>query len=102
MLKIYEFTSEGPKRTFRKMVEYSETSTKNIYNLAFGDYNEKTKNIDYLSITNNVDSIKVLATVASTFYAFTEKYRKVFIFTTGSTAFRIRLYRMGLQIILLK
>lgn len=34
-LKIYEFTSEGPKGTIHKMVEYSETGTENIYNLAF-------------------------------------------------------------------
>ena len=39
-LKIYEFKSEGPKGVIHKMVEYSETGTKNIYNLAFGDFNE--------------------------------------------------------------
>lgn len=38
-LKIYEFISEGPKGTIHKMVEYSETGTENIYNLAFGDFN---------------------------------------------------------------
>lgn len=96
LLKIYEFTSEGPKGTIHKMVEYSETGTENIYNLAFGDYNEETKKIDDFSITNNGDSIKVLATVASTVYAFTEKYPKAFIFATGSNAVRTRLYRMGI------
>jgi hypothetical protein len=73
-LKIYEFISEGSKRTIHKMVEYSETGTENIYNLAFGDFNETTNAIDDSSITNNGDSIKVLATVASTVYAFTEKH----------------------------
>lgn len=96
LLKIYEFTSEGPKGIIHKMVEYSETGTENIYNLAFGDYNEETKKIDDFSITNNGDSIKVLATVASTVYAFTEKYPKAFIFATGSNAVRTRLYRMGI------
>lgn len=96
LLKIYEFKSEGPKGIIHKMVEYSETGTENIYNLAFGDYNEETKKIDDFSITNNGDSIKVLATVASTVYAFTEKYPKAFIFATGSNAVRTRLYRMGI------
>ena len=78
------------------MIEYSETGTENIYNLAFGDFNEETKKIDDFSITNNGDSIKVLATVASTVYAFTEKYPKAWIFATGSTIVRTRLYRMGI------
>ena len=47
-------------------------------------------------ITNNGYSIKVLATVASTVYAFTEKYPRAFIFATGSNAVRTRLYRMGI------
>ncbi len=95
-LKIYEFISEGPKGQVKKIVEYSETSTENVYNLAFGDFNESTKRIDDLSVTNNGDSLKVLATVASTVYAFTEKYPKAWIFATGSTTVRTRLYRMGI------
>lgn len=95
-LKIYEFVSAGPKGTIHKMIEYSETGTENIYNLAFGDFNEETKKIDDFSITNNGDSIKILATVASTVYAFTEKYPKAWIFATGSTIVRTRLYRMGI------
>ena len=77
-------------------IEYSETGTENIYNLAFGDFNEETKKIDDFSITNNDDSIKVLATVVSTVYAFTEKYPKAWIFATGSTIVRAWLYRMGI------
>jgi len=95
-LKIYEFISKGPNGNIHKMVEYSETGTENIYNLAFGDFNKTTNSIDDISITNNGDSIKVLSTVASTVYAFTEKYPKAWIFATGSTAVRTRLYRMGI------
>jgi len=67
-----------------------------VYNLAFGDYDEKAKGIDDLSVTNNGDSLKVLATVASTVYAFAEKHPKAWIIATGSTAARTRLYRMGI------
>ena len=95
-LKIYEFISEGPKGQIKKMVQYTETGTENVYNLAFGDYDDETNSINDLSITNNGDSLKVLATVASTVYAFTDKYTNAWIFATGSTAVRTRLYRMGI------
>ncbi len=95
-LLIYEFISEGPKGAIRKLVEYTETSITNIYNLGFGDY-ETTNGINDLSITNNGDSLKVLATVASTVYAFIEKYPKASIVATGSTSVRTRLYRMGIS-----
>lgn len=95
-LKHFEFISEGTKGLIHKIVEYSETGQENVYNLAFGDYDKTTKTINDLSITNNGDSLKVLATVASTVYAFTEKYPKSWIFATGSTKVRTRLYRMGI------
>ena len=78
------------------MVEYTETGQENVFNLAFGDYDKVTKSIDDLSITNNGDSLKVLATVASTVYAFTERHPESWIFATGSTSVRTRLYRMGI------
>ena len=78
------------------MVIYSYTGENNIYNLGFGDYNADTKTIDDNSITNNGDSLKVLATIASTVYAFTEKYKNALIFATGSNTVRTRLYRMGI------
>jgi hypothetical protein len=96
-LKVFEFISEGPKGRIRKMVQYTFTGTENVYNLAFGDYNEETRTIDDITITNNGDSIKVLATVASTVYAFIEKYPEAWIFATGSTSVRTRLYRMGIS-----
>jgi len=78
------------------LVQYTDTGSENVYNLAFGDYDEKTISINDLSITNNGDSLKVLATVASTVYAFTDKYPNAWIFATGSTLVRTRLYRMGI------
>lgn len=93
---IYEFVSEGTKGRIRKMVEYTETSTEGVYNLGFGDYDESTNSINDLTVTNNGDSLKVLATVASTVYAFTEKHPNAYVLATGSTNVRTRLYRMGI------
>jgi hypothetical protein len=96
LLLYFEFISEGPNGSIKKIVAYTETSSENVYNLGFGDYDEETKSINDLSVTNNGDSLKVLATVASTVYAFTEKYPEAWILATGSTAVRTRLYRMGI------
>ncbi|MFA6402881.1 MAG: hypothetical protein WCX31_14870 [Salinivirgaceae bacterium] len=95
-LMLYEFTSIGPKGNVKKIVEYSVTSIENVYNLAFGDYDEKIDGINDKSVTNNGDSPKVLATVASTVYSFTGRYPQAWIHATGSTAVRTRLYRMGI------
>lgn len=95
-LLLYEFVSEGPKGKVMKMVEYSKTSVEGVYNLAFGDLDQATGQIDDKTITNNGDSLIVLATVASTIYSFTSKYPDIWVFATGSTSVRTRLYRMGL------
>ncbi len=94
--EYFEFYSEGPKGVIKKIVEFQPTIQENVYNLAFGDYNEEAKAIDDKTVTNNGDSLKVLATVASTVYAFVEKHPKCWIVATGSTEARTRLYRMGL------
>jgi hypothetical protein len=94
--KVYAFNSEGIKGVVKKMVIFSYIGESNIYNLGFGDYNADTKTIDDEIITNNGDSLKVLSTVASTVYAFTEKYPDALVFATGSNNVRTRLYRMGI------
>jgi hypothetical protein len=82
---------------FREVNEYSETATKSVFNLAFGDKNHHSGQIDDLVISNNGDSEIVLATVVSAVYSFTEKYPDSWIYATGSTKSRNRLYRMGIS-----
>jgi hypothetical protein len=96
-LNIYEFISEGKNGLIRKMLEFQKTEAEGVFNLAFGDYDEKTKTIDDLIVTNNGDSQKVLATVASIVFVFMEKHPNAMIYTTGSTDSRTRLYRMGIS-----
>ena len=52
--------------------------------------------INDLAVTNNGDSRKVLATVASTLYAFMEKHLRAWVAATGNTSVRTRLYRMSI------
>jgi hypothetical protein len=94
--EFFEFYSEGAKGVIKKVIEFQPTSENNVYNLAFGDYDDKAKGIDDKAVTNNGDSLKVPATVASTVYAFAEKHPNAWIVATGSTEARTRLYRMGI------
>lgn len=50
---LFEFTSNGSKGEIRKLIQFSQTSIPNLYNLAFGD---KTKDgmADDKSISDNV------------------------------------------------
>jgi hypothetical protein len=69
---------------------------KGFYNLSFGDKDPITGFVSDLTVTDNGDSQKVLATVAATLYAFTMEKPDATIIATGSTAARTRLYRMGI------
>lgn len=69
---------------------------KGLFNLAFGDKDEHTGEINDTVISNNNDSEKVLATVVATLYAFTDKHPDAYVLATGRTKSRTRLYRMGI------
>jgi len=95
-LMVFEFTSNGPKGQIPKLVKFSETNLKDVYNLAFGDKDLTTGDLNDLAISNNGDSEKVLATVVSTVYAFYDRYPNSYVYATGSTKARTRLYRIGI------
>ncbi len=92
----FEFVSEGTKGAIRKLIEFQETTNPDVYNLAFGDFDPQTQEIDDLVVSDNGDTEKVLATVISAVYTFFNKYPDVFVYATGSTKARTRLYRMGI------
>ena len=94
---VFEFVSEGIHGNIHKLVVYSQTHLHNFYNLGFGDKDDVTGQIDDEVVTNNGDSEKVLATVASTLYIFMDKFPDAMVFATGSTKARTRLYRMGIS-----
>lgn len=94
---VFEFVSEGTSGSIPKLIIYSETHLHNFYNLGFGDKDQATGQIDDEVVTNNGDSEKVLATVASTLYTFTDKFPDAMVFATGSTKARTRLYRIGIS-----
>lgn len=93
---VFDFVSDGPKGHIPKLIKFSETNLKNLFTLAFGDKDVKTGDINDLSISNNGDGEKVLATVAASVYVFTEQFPSSMVYATGSTKSRTRLYRMGI------
>lgn len=95
-LLSYEFISEGPKGLIPKRIQFTLVNRQGIYNLAFGDKDPTTGEIDDKAISDNGDSEKVLATVVSAVFAFLDQYPDAWIFATGSTASRTRLYQIGI------
>ena len=94
---IFEFVSEGPNGAIKKLIQFQETNEPNLFNLAFGDKNTETGELDDLVVSNNGDSEKVLSTVVAALYVFFDKYPEAFVYATGSTKPRTRLYRMGIS-----
>ena len=96
-LTTFEFLSEGRKGKILKVIQFQQMNLPNLYNLAFGDKNPDTGEVDDKIITDNGDSEKVLATVVAAVYAFAYKYPNAWVYATGSTGARTRLYQMGIN-----
>jgi hypothetical protein len=98
--QTYEFVSEGPKGKITKVVAYTEFGTVNgeiAYNLGFGDVDQETGKISDMAVTDNKDSMQVLATVAQTIIEFSARFGKHWIRVKGSTPARTRLYQIGVS-----
>lgn len=95
----FEFLSAGPQGEIKKVVRFSQIQAEPspVYNLGFGDWNEKQNKIDDFVISNNKDAERVLATVASTVINFTDHYPDAIVYAEGTTASRTRRYQMGIN-----
>jgi hypothetical protein len=93
--KIYRFNSVGRKGIIPKVVRFTEIQ-ENIYNLGFGDFDEKFKNIDDKKVSNNGDMVKVLATVVAITELFLAENPEIWIYIEGSTSTRTRLYQIAI------
>ena len=107
---IFTFESIGEKM-IQKVVEYSKLNPihiglpidTNVYNLAFGDWNDSIGDYEDTVESKNGDMEKVLATVANTALKFWEKHPESNIFFQGSSISgehprRTRLYRMKMNL----
>jgi hypothetical protein len=94
---VFEFISTGPKGEIKKIIQFSPTRRKEIFNLAFGNLRDDGT-IDDTATNDNKDRDKILATVAAAVFDFTERYPSSYIFFTGSSKERTRLYRMAISL----
>jgi hypothetical protein len=102
---VFSFKSIGNKIIEKKVLftpiedseNYGLPPMINLYNLAFGDWDEISEDIDDSVRSNNGDADKVLATVANTVIEFWVEYPNVPLFMTGSTPGRTRLYQNGIS-----
>jgi hypothetical protein len=96
-LNAYSFNSEGPNGTIPKLIVFSPViEFDNSFNLGFGDYKADTGDIDDMSISNNDDRDKILATIVDAILIFTKSNPSAVIFATGSTPARTRLYQISI------
>ncbi|WP_314270847.1 DUF6934 family protein [Capnocytophaga sputigena] len=94
-LHSFSFISEGKNGKIEKVIRY-EKITDDVFNLGFGDKDPITGKINDKVVTNNGDTEKVLATVVSTVFTFTERNPNAYIYAIGSNHVRNRLYRRGI------
>lgn len=96
-LMRFEFDSIGPKGKIKKRIQFKRFSTaRHVYNIGFGDIIDGS-DIDDLAVSANNDSKKILATVASAVTEFLQKHPDNYIYASGSTAARSRLYKIGIS-----
>jgi hypothetical protein len=99
-VNTFNFVSEGKNGNITKLIIFTEAEVKDFFYLGFGDFDEKTGEIDDEAISNNGDRDKILATVANAVIEFTDNYPNAVIYATGSTDSRTRLYQIGITILL--
>lgn len=92
---FFEFVSIGRKGIFPKRISFIPTEYVDVYILAFGDI-INDNDIDDLSISDNGDRNKILATVAVVVTFYTGQYPERMIYFKGSSKERTRLYRIAI------
>jgi hypothetical protein len=94
---VFKFISDGPKGKITKIVLYQPMNEIDLYNLALGDLDHNTGEIDFDSKTNNRDRNVILATVSETVYGFLFNRPYCSIHFRGSDTIRTRLYQMAIS-----
>jgi len=93
---VYEFFSEGSKGGIKKIVRFALRFSYGtpFYNLALGDLLQVTGGINDSIVSNNGDTLKILATVAAIVIDFTNYFPDALVYFEGSTRGRNRMFQM--------
>lgn len=97
-LKSYSFWSTGPNGFIRKVIRFQLINhEEQLYNLAFGDSGPDSDFINDRSVSNNGDTLIILATVATAALNFMTDHPGASVIATGSTVVRTRLYQINIS-----
>lgn len=96
----FAFDSEGPQGKIKKRIVFTPVNGigRTYFNLAFGDVNESTGELDDFAVSNNQYREKVLATVAACVLIFIGQFPNVDAYATGRTPARTKLYQMSISV----
>jgi hypothetical protein len=93
----YFFESIGPKGVIQKAVVFTLLYEPNVYNLALGDVNPVTGEIDDQTVSDNSDMPVVLSTIFTITKQYLRNNPHHFVHFRGNTSARNRLYRMAMN-----
>ena len=96
-LSIFEFISSGRRGHIRKRILFQPTDFQGVYNLAFGDLNPEGE-IDDQIVSDNGDRNRILATIVRSIDLYTTRYPRRWVYFTGNTNGKARLYRMAVTL----
>lgn len=87
----FEFVSDGAKGRIKKVISFHPTFINGFYNLTLS--NETTVNEPF-EFSDDADAGRIVATLLSAIYAFTDYRKNALVYAIPNTASRARLYRM--------
>ncbi|ODT95652.1 MAG: hypothetical protein ABS85_00835, partial [Sphingobacteriales bacterium SCN 48-20] len=90
----YNFKSVGKNGEIEKVARFDKLG-RNIYNIAFGDWNNNK--LHDRAVSNNGDKDKILATVGRIISDFTETLPEALVFARGVDQVRTRLYQQEIN-----
>lgn len=90
----YNFYSVGKNGPIEKVARFDRLG-RNIYNIAFGDWNNNK--LQDRAVSNNGDKDEILATVGQIITHFTERLPEALVFAKGVDQARTRLYQQGIN-----
>lgn len=94
---VYEFVSVGPQGNVTKLAAFTPTKNAVTFNFAFGDLLPDCGEPDDRVVTNNGDTMKVMATLARIVNWYTEEYPDRWVYFRGRTKTLNRLFRMAIN-----
>ena len=93
---FYKFVSTGPKGDIVKGIQFSliELSDTPLYNLALGDIDPDTGELDDTIRSNNGDRDIIFATIGCAVMDFCSRHKDLYILAEGNTPAKQMLYRI--------